>query len=59
PKPAPVTGAARRTVGVLASAVRTGPFWLLAGCHLLTTRKSQRFFTCVARSALGVHPDLR
>ncbi|MEV7319458.1 MFS transporter [Streptomyces sp. NPDC093970] len=31
PKPAPVTGAARRTVGVLFSAVRTGPFWLLAG----------------------------
>ncbi|MFJ9347260.1 MFS transporter [Streptomyces sp. NPDC101237] len=31
PKPAPVTGAARRTVGVLLSAVRTGPFWLLAG----------------------------
>ncbi|MFJ9560004.1 MFS transporter [Streptomyces fuscichromogenes] len=31
PKPPPVTGAARRTVGVLFSAVRTGPFWLLAG----------------------------
>jgi predicted MFS family arabinose efflux permease len=31
PKPEPVRGAARRTVGVLASAVRTGPFWLLAG----------------------------
>ncbi|MER7836324.1 MFS transporter [Streptomyces sp. NPDC096040] len=31
PKPAPVTGAARRTVGVLLSVVRTGPFWLLAG----------------------------
>ncbi|GGN14621.1 MFS transporter [Streptomyces fuscichromogenes] len=31
PKPPPVTGAARRTVGVLLSAVRTGPFWLLAG----------------------------
>ncbi|MFD4509721.1 MFS transporter [Streptomyces sp. NPDC058457] len=31
PKPAPVTGAARRTLGVLFSAVRTGPFWLLAG----------------------------
>ncbi|MFI9566353.1 MFS transporter [Streptomyces rishiriensis] len=31
PKPAPVRGAARRTLRVLASAVRTGPFWLLAG----------------------------
>ncbi|MET7287884.1 MFS transporter [Streptomyces sp. NPDC005573] len=31
PKPPPVTGAARRTLGVLGSAVRTGPFWLLAG----------------------------
>ncbi|WP_445280514.1 MFS transporter [Streptomyces sp. DSM 118148] len=31
PKPPPVTGAARRTLGVLASAARTGPFWLLAG----------------------------
>ncbi|MFD7610408.1 MFS transporter [Streptomyces sp. NPDC059828] len=31
PKPAPVPGAARRTLGVLFSAVRTGPFWLLAG----------------------------
>lgn len=31
PKPAPVTGAARRTVAVLFKAVRTGPFWLLAG----------------------------
>ncbi|GAA1198007.1 MFS transporter [Streptomyces hebeiensis] len=31
PKPAPVTGAARRAVGVLFSAARTGPFWLLAG----------------------------
>ncbi|MFF8290966.1 MFS transporter [Streptomyces sp. NPDC016309] len=31
PKPAPVTGAARRTVTVLVSAARTGPFWLLAG----------------------------
>lgn len=29
PKPAPVTGAARRTVTVLFKAVRTGPFWLL------------------------------
>src|SRR5690606_29174518 len=29
PKPAPVPGAARRAVGVLLSAVRTGPFWLL------------------------------
>ncbi|MDO0927216.1 MFS transporter [Streptomyces sp. TG1A-8] len=31
PKPPPVAGAARRTLAVLASAVRTGPFWLLAG----------------------------
>ncbi|WP_420710872.1 MFS transporter [Streptomyces sp. NRRL S-118] len=31
PKPAPVPGAARRAVTVLASAARTGPFWLLAG----------------------------
>ncbi|WP_405912555.1 MFS transporter [Streptomyces sp. NBC_00963] len=31
PKPPPLTGAARRAVGVLARAVRTGPFWLLAG----------------------------
>ncbi|MFF4168703.1 MFS transporter [Streptomyces sp. NPDC001744] len=30
-KPAPVTGAARRTVAVLLKAARTGPFWLLAG----------------------------
>ncbi|MFI7383362.1 MFS transporter [Streptomyces sp. NPDC049813] len=31
PKPAPVTGAARRAVTVLVKAARTGPFWLLAG----------------------------
>ncbi|MFJ3663897.1 MFS transporter [Streptomyces sp. NPDC090119] len=31
PKPPPVTGAARRTLTVLGSAVRTGQFWLLAG----------------------------
>ncbi|WP_223206014.1 MFS transporter [Streptomyces xanthii] len=31
PKPEPVRGAARRAVGVLARAARTGPFWLLAG----------------------------
>ncbi|ARF74428.1 MFS transporter [Kitasatospora albolonga] len=30
-KPAPARGAARRTVKVLFSAARTGPFWLLAG----------------------------
>ncbi|MFD9790487.1 MFS transporter [Streptomyces sp. NPDC059070] len=30
-KPAPVPGAAGRAVKVLLSAVRTGPFWLLAG----------------------------
>ncbi|WP_233518310.1 MFS transporter [Streptomyces corynorhini] len=31
PKPAPVPGAARRALSVLARAARTGPFWLLAG----------------------------
>ncbi|MFF9041201.1 MFS transporter [Streptomyces sp. NPDC014892] len=31
PKPGPVQGAARRAVRVLFSAMRTGPFWLLAG----------------------------
>ncbi|MFE1337958.1 MFS transporter [Streptomyces sp. NPDC058733] len=31
PKPPPVTGAARRALTVLFKAVRTGPFWLLAG----------------------------
>ncbi|MEU9439708.1 MFS transporter [Streptomyces sp. NPDC048304] len=31
PKPAPVTGAARRTLKVLSRSVRTGTFWLLAG----------------------------
>ncbi|WP_053637623.1 MFS transporter [Streptomyces sp. NRRL F-4707] len=31
PKPAAVRGAARRTLTVLFSALRTGPFWLLAG----------------------------
>ncbi|WP_405980745.1 MFS transporter [Streptomyces sp. NBC_00158] len=31
PKPAPVTGAARRALTVLFRAARTGPFWLLAG----------------------------
>ncbi len=31
PKPEPVPGAARRTINVLLSAIRTGPFWLLAG----------------------------
>ncbi|MEV2217064.1 MFS transporter [Streptomyces sp. NPDC050997] len=31
PKPPPVQGAARRTLRVLFSAARTGPFWLLAG----------------------------
>ncbi|MFG2230938.1 MFS transporter [Streptomyces sp. NPDC048723] len=31
PKPAPVPGAARRALRVLLDAVRTGPFWLLAG----------------------------
>ncbi|MGH8919660.1 MAG: MFS transporter, partial [Actinomycetes bacterium] len=31
PKPAPVPGAARRTLTVLVKAARTGPFWLLAG----------------------------
>lgn len=31
PKPPPVTGAARRTLRVLAASVRSGTFWLLAG----------------------------
>ncbi|MEU6062018.1 MFS transporter [Streptomyces sp. NPDC047097] len=31
PKPLPVPGAARRALGVLLRAARTGPFWLLAG----------------------------
>ncbi|MVO84733.1 MFS transporter [Streptomyces sp. p1417] len=31
PRPAPVTGAARRAVRVLLRSARTGPFWLLAG----------------------------
>ncbi|MEW1722609.1 MFS transporter [Streptomyces sp. NPDC093109] len=31
PKPPPVPGAARRAVGALVRAARTGPFWLLAG----------------------------
>ncbi|WP_329121141.1 MFS transporter [Streptomyces sp. NBC_01465] len=31
PKPPPVTGAARRAIGVLVKASRTGTFWLLAG----------------------------
>ncbi|UYQ63038.1 MFS transporter [Streptomyces peucetius] len=35
PKPAPATGAARRTVNVLVRAGRTGPFWLLAGMFII------------------------
>lgn len=35
PRPAPVPGAARRTVTVLRSAVRTTPFWLLAGAFAI------------------------
>ncbi|GHA64831.1 MFS transporter [Streptomyces termitum] len=35
PKPAPVTGAARRAVTVLFKAARTGPFWLLAGAFAI------------------------
>lgn len=31
PRPEPRSGAARRAVGALVSAARTGPFWLLAG----------------------------
>ncbi|GGR78509.1 MFS transporter [Streptomyces aureoverticillatus] len=31
PRPAPVAGAGRRAVRVLARSARTGPFWLLAG----------------------------
>lgn len=35
PKPAPVRGAALRTVRVLGKAARTGPFWLLAGAFAI------------------------
>jgi sugar phosphate permease len=35
PKPAPASGAATRTVRVLLSAARTGPFWLLAGMFII------------------------
>lgn len=35
PKPAPAPGAARRTVAVLVGALRTGPFWLLAGMFVI------------------------
>ncbi|MGH3323406.1 MAG: MFS transporter [Streptomyces sp.] len=35
PKPAPVPGAATRTVRVLLDAARTGPFWLLAGMFVI------------------------
>ncbi|WP_328310559.1 MFS transporter [Streptomyces sp. NBC_00442] len=35
PKPAPVTGAARRTLVVLRDSVRTAPFWLLAGAFAI------------------------
>ncbi|MCQ9180967.1 MFS transporter [Streptomyces sp. IBSBF 2953] len=35
PRPAPVPGAARRTVTVLRGAARTGPFWLLAGAFAI------------------------
>lgn len=35
PKPARVPGAARRTIAVLVAALRTGPFWLLAGMFVI------------------------
>ncbi|MEV7113653.1 MFS transporter [Streptomyces anulatus] len=35
PKPARVPGAARRTIAVLVGALRTGPFWLLAGMFVI------------------------
>ncbi|MFR9800597.1 MFS transporter [Streptomyces sp. MS06] len=35
PKPAPVQGAARRSVKVLSNAARTGTFWLLAGMFII------------------------
>lgn len=35
PKPAPVPGAARRAVRVLADAARTRPFWLLVGTFVI------------------------
>ncbi|MBT2508605.1 MFS transporter [Streptomyces sp. ISL-98] len=34
-KPAPASGAAQRTMRVLFSAARTGPFWLLAGMFII------------------------
>ncbi|WP_411083898.1 MFS transporter [Streptomyces sp. cmx-18-6] len=35
PRPPPASGAAARTLKVLAAALRTGPFWLLAGMFVL------------------------
>ncbi|WP_032793682.1 MULTISPECIES: MFS transporter [Streptomyces] len=35
PKPDRVPGAARRTIAVLVAALRTGPFWLLAGMFVI------------------------
>ncbi|MFE7482329.1 MFS transporter [Streptomyces sp. NPDC057552] len=35
PKPPPAAGAAARTLKVLAAALRTGPFWLLAGMFVI------------------------
>lgn len=35
PKPPPQKGAGRRTLGVLFSAAKTGPFWLLAGAFAI------------------------
>ncbi|MFE9443144.1 MFS transporter [Streptomyces sp. NPDC006602] len=55
PKPAPVTGAARRTVTVLFKAARTGPFWLLAGtfaiCGASTNGLIQTHFVPAAHDA--------
>ncbi|GAA1432258.1 MFS transporter [Streptomyces thermospinosisporus] len=55
PKPAPVPGAARRALKVLASAARTGPFWLLAGtfaiCGASTNGLIQTHFVPAAHDA--------
>jgi len=55
PRPAPVPGAARRALRVLASAARTGPFWLLAGtfaiCGASTNGLIQTHFVPAAHDA--------
>jgi predicted MFS family arabinose efflux permease len=44
PRPAPVPGAARRTIRVLLSAARTGPFWLLAGTFAICGASTNGLF---------------